>query len=49
VHLRGSGHGMLRRAGVWDDLTADFVLHTGLAVPASARLAEAIEAGDSVM
>jgi pimeloyl-ACP methyl ester carboxylesterase len=49
VHLRGSGHGMLRRAGVWNDLTADFVLHTGLAVPASDRLAEAIEAGDSVV
>jgi predicted esterase len=49
VHLRGSGHGMLRRAGVWNDLTADFVLHTGLGVPASPRLAEAIEVGDSVI
>jgi len=48
VHLRGGGHGMFRRAGLWNDLTADFVLHTGLAVPASARLAEAVEAGDSV-
>lgn len=49
VHLRGSGHGMLRRAGLWNDLTADFVLHTGLGVPASARLAQAIAAGDSVV
>jgi pimeloyl-ACP methyl ester carboxylesterase len=49
VHLRGSGHGMLRRAGVWNDLTAGFVLHIGLAVLPSARLAQAIEAGDSVI
>ncbi|HEY5051087.1 MAG TPA: alpha/beta fold hydrolase [Acidothermaceae bacterium] len=32
VHLRGGGHAMLRRAGTWNDLTADFVL--GVSVPA---------------
>ncbi len=26
VHLHGGGHAMLRRAGTWNDLTADFVL-----------------------
>jgi predicted esterase len=49
VHLRGSGHGMLRRAGLWNELTADFVLQTGLGVLPGARLAQAIEAGDSVI
>jgi predicted esterase len=49
VHLRDGGHAMLRRAGVWNDLTADFVLHTALGVLPGARLAEAIEAGDSVI
>ena len=49
VHLRDSGHAMLRRAGVWSDLTTDFVLHAGLGVPPGARLAAAIEAGDSVI
>jgi hypothetical protein len=29
VHLRHGGHAMLRRAGAWNDLTADFVLQTG--------------------
>jgi pimeloyl-ACP methyl ester carboxylesterase len=28
VHLRHGGHAMLRRARTWNDLTADFVLHT---------------------
>ena len=49
VHLRGSGHGMLRRVALWNDLTADFVLQTGLGVLPSARLAQAIEDGDSVI
>ncbi len=49
VHLRGSGHGMLRRIKIWDDLTADFVLLAGLGVLPGARLAEAIETGDSVI
>jgi predicted esterase len=49
VHVRGSGHAMLRRAGVWNDLTADFVLRIGLDVLPGARLAQAIEAGDSVI
>lgn len=49
VHLRDGGHAMLRRAGVWNDLTADFVLHTGLGVLPGGRLAQAIEAGDSVV
>jgi pimeloyl-ACP methyl ester carboxylesterase len=49
VHLRGSGHGMLRRVGVWNDLTADFVLRAALDVLPGARLAQAIEAGDSVI
>jgi pimeloyl-ACP methyl ester carboxylesterase len=49
VHLRGGGHAMLRRAGIWNDLTADFVLQTGLGVLPSARLAQAVENGDSVI
>jgi pimeloyl-ACP methyl ester carboxylesterase len=49
VHLRGDGHGMLRRAGVWNDLTAQFVLRAGLGVLPGARLAQAIAAGDSVI
>jgi alpha-beta hydrolase superfamily lysophospholipase len=49
VHLRGSGHGMLRRVAIWNDLTADFVLLTALGVLPGARLAAAIEAGDSVI
>jgi predicted alpha/beta-hydrolase family hydrolase len=49
VHLRGAGHAMLRRAGIWNDLTADFVLRTGLGVLPGARLAQAIEAGDCVI
>jgi len=49
VHLRHGGHAMLRRAGVWNDLTADFVLQTGLGVLPGAGLAQAIEDGDSVV
>ena len=49
VHLRGTGHGMLRRVAIWNDLTSDFVLQTGLGVLPGARLAQAIEAGDSVI
>jgi pimeloyl-ACP methyl ester carboxylesterase len=49
VHLRGTGHGMLRRVPIWNDLTADFVLQTGLGVLPGARLAQAIEEGDSVI
>jgi acetyl esterase/lipase len=49
VHLRGDGHGMLRRAKVWNDLTADFVMSTALGVLPGARLAQAIGAGDSVI
>ena len=49
VHLRGTGHGMLRRVAIWNDLTADFVLQTGLGVLPGARLAQAIEDGDSVI
>jgi pimeloyl-ACP methyl ester carboxylesterase len=49
VHLRGSGHGMLRRVAIWNELTADFVLQIGLGVLPGARLAQAIEDGDSVI
>ena len=49
VHLRRGGHAMLRRAGVWNDLTADFVMRGGLGVLPGARLAQAIEAGDSLV
>jgi predicted alpha/beta-hydrolase family hydrolase len=49
VHLRGTGHGMLRRVAIWNDLMADFVLQTGLGVLPGARLAQAIEDGDSVI
>jgi pimeloyl-ACP methyl ester carboxylesterase len=47
VHLRGSGHAMLRRAALWDELTADFVLHAALGAPPRGKLARAIELGDS--
>lgn len=49
VHLRRAGHAMLRRFRIWDDLTADFVLRAALGVLPGARLAAAIEAGDSVI
>ncbi len=49
IHLRGSGHGMLQRAGLWNELTAGFVLAAGLGVSPTARLAQAIKAGDSVI
>jgi dienelactone hydrolase len=49
VHLRHGGHAMLRRAGTWNDLAADFVVQTGLGVLPGARLAQAIEDGDSVI
>ena len=49
VHLRDGGHAMLRRATVWSELTTDFSLHAGLGVAPGARLAAAIEAGDSVI
>jgi pimeloyl-ACP methyl ester carboxylesterase len=49
VQLRHGGHAMLRRAGVWNDLTADFVLQTGIGVLPGATLAQAIEDGDSVI
>jgi pimeloyl-ACP methyl ester carboxylesterase len=49
VHLRHGGHAMLRRAGLWNDLTGDFVLRIGLGVLPGARLAQAIEAGDSLI
>jgi predicted esterase len=49
IHLRGSGHGMLRRVAIWNDLTADFVLQAALGVLPGAYLAQAIEDGDSVI
>jgi alpha-beta hydrolase superfamily lysophospholipase len=49
VHLRGDGHGMLRRAGVWNELSAQFTLNAALGIQPGARLAEAIEAGNSVV
>jgi predicted esterase len=49
VHLRHGGHAMLRRAAVWDELTADFVLQAALGVRPGACLAAAITAGDSVV
>ncbi len=49
VHLRGTGHGMLRRVAIWNQLSAEFALLAGLGVAPGARLAEAIEAGDSVI
>ena len=49
VHLRGGGHAMLRRAALWDELTADFVLHAALEARPRGKLARAIELGDSVL
>jgi pimeloyl-ACP methyl ester carboxylesterase len=49
VHLRHGGHSMLRRAALWDELTADFVLQAALGVSPGPRLAQAITAGESVL
>jgi dienelactone hydrolase len=49
VSLRRSGHAMLRRASLWHDLTADFVMHAGLGVAPGPRLAHAIATGDAVL
>ena len=49
IHLRHGGHAMLRRAALWDELTADFVLQSALGVRPGTRLAQAIDAGDSVL
>jgi hypothetical protein len=49
VHLLHGGHAMLRRAAVWDELTADFVLQAALGVRPGSRLAQAISVGDSVL
>lgn len=49
VQLRHGGHAMLRRAALWDELTADFVLQAALGVRPGQRLARAIDAGDSVI
>jgi pimeloyl-ACP methyl ester carboxylesterase len=49
VQLRRGGHAMLRRAALWNELTADFVLHAALGTRPHGRLARAIELGDSVL
>jgi dienelactone hydrolase len=49
IHLRHGGHAMLRRASLWDELTADFALQATLGVRPGSRLAQAIAAGDSVL
>jgi predicted esterase len=49
INLRRSGHAMLRRFPLWNELTTEFVLHAALATPPGARLAAAIAAGDSVL
>jgi pimeloyl-ACP methyl ester carboxylesterase len=49
VHLRHGGHAMLRRAAVWNELTADFVLQAALDARPGSLLAQAISAGDSVL
>ena len=40
---------MLRRAAVWNELTADFVLQAALGVRPGSLLGQAITAGDSVV
>jgi pimeloyl-ACP methyl ester carboxylesterase len=49
ISLRHTGHAMLRRAALWHDLTADFVMHAGLGVAPGARLADAIATGGGVL
>jgi hypothetical protein len=49
VHVRHGGHAMLRRAALWDELTADFVLQAALGVRPRARLAAAVTAGDCAL
>jgi predicted esterase len=49
ISLRRTGHAMVRRAALWHDLTADFVMHAGLGVTPGARLADAIATGGAVL
>ena len=49
VHVRYSGHAMLRRLPLWNELTAEFVMHAGLGITPGPRLAQAIADGDSVL
>jgi predicted esterase len=49
VSLRGTGHAMVRRAGLWNQLTTDFVSYAGLDAKPSALLGNAIKAGDVVL
>jgi len=49
VNLRRSGHAMLRRFPLWNELTTEFVLHAGLGTPPGGRLTAALAAGDSVL
>lgn len=49
VNLRRSGHAMLRRLSLWNELTTEFVLHAGLGIAPGSRLARAIADGDSML
>jgi predicted esterase len=49
VNLRRSGHAMLRRLSLWNELTTGFVLQAGLGTAPGVRLAQAMAEGDSVL
>jgi pimeloyl-ACP methyl ester carboxylesterase len=49
INLRRSGHAMLRRFPLWNELTTEFVLYAAFGVTPGARLAKAISDGDSVL
>lgn len=49
INLRRSGHAMLRRFPLWNELTTEFVLHAALGTPPGARLAAGLAAGDLVL
>ncbi|HET7667319.1 MAG TPA: alpha/beta fold hydrolase [Mycobacterium sp.] len=46
VGLRGCGHAMMRRAGVWSKLTTDYVLHAGLGIEPGPVIASALVRGE---
>jgi predicted esterase len=49
VALRGTGHALLRRGGLCNELLAGFVLHAALGIEPRGALAGAIEGGDVVL
>jgi pimeloyl-ACP methyl ester carboxylesterase len=45
IEVRRSGHGMVRRYGLWNDLTATFVMHAAFGTPPAGPVADALRTG----